>query len=234
MHDINYLKKELIEGINGYMKITRRDVEGDYSEMVGGASYRNGLSNATWDTRFNSIGIYLEKNCEKFNLLYIKMDRGIWRAPLILDRDNGVLYIFSSTENLKIVTKKIKNGNRTHYIYLLTLYCEDGEVGQLELIEDEMREMRAKKIMGNDISLVKKVAVIHYSYLNGIPIDGTISFLDNTGNERLAIKIDDYLNEKQGNMPEMLDIPSNLEEKSAPLVKWNPKKTEEKQKKGNV
>ena len=76
MHDINYLKKELIEGINGYMKITRRDVEGDYSEMVGGASYRNGLSNATWDTRFNSIGIYLEKNCEKFNLLYIKMDRG--------------------------------------------------------------------------------------------------------------------------------------------------------------
>ncbi|WP_035165939.1 DUF5986 family protein [Ligilactobacillus salivarius] len=73
------------------------------------------------------------------------MDRGIWRAPLILDRDNGVLYIFSSTENLKIVTKKIKNGNRTHYIYLLTLYCEDGEVEQLELIEDEMREMRAKK-----------------------------------------------------------------------------------------
>ena len=58
--------------------------------------------------------------------------------------------------------------------------------------------------------------------------------MDNTGNERLAIKIDDYLNEKQGNMPEMLDIPSNLEVKSAPLVKWNPKKTEGKQKKGNV
>ncbi|WP_035165941.1 hypothetical protein [Ligilactobacillus salivarius] len=69
MHDINYLKKELIEGINGYMKITRRDVEGDYSEMVGGASYRNGLSNATWDTRFNSIGIYLEKKLAR-NLIY--------------------------------------------------------------------------------------------------------------------------------------------------------------------
>lgn len=36
MKDINYLKKELIKEVNNYMRITRRDVEGDYSEMVGG------------------------------------------------------------------------------------------------------------------------------------------------------------------------------------------------------
>lgn len=37
MKDINYLKKELIKGVNSYMRITRRDVEGDYSVMVGGS-----------------------------------------------------------------------------------------------------------------------------------------------------------------------------------------------------
>lgn len=114
------------------MNITKDDIRKDYEELTQNENFHNGLPGLTWDIRFSKI----QQIARKHNLTFITMDRGIWKAPLVFDEYNKILYVFTSTLNLEEVIKKIENGNRTHYLYPITLNCPEGEE-QLELIQED-------------------------------------------------------------------------------------------------
>lgn len=225
MKELFFLRKDLIKIFNEALQTTCGDVREDYAKISGGVSYNNGLSRCVWDNRFNRI----EREINKLDIGCIRMNRSIWKAPLVLDDDNKVLYIFASSENFENVMKKIKEGNKTHYMYILALNSEEGDVEQLELIEEDYaeRKKKAEKLIGDDPDRINRVVIVHYSYFGDRAIDGTLSLLDNCGNEKFAIKIEDYLIENTNDLQETtLSSQGKERNERSSLVIWNKDKQE--------
>lgn len=224
MKELFFLRRDLIKIFNEALQTTCGDVREDYAKISEGLFYNNGLSRCVWDNRFNRI----EREVNKLNIGCIRMNRSIWKAPLVLDDDNKVLYMFTSSENFENVMKKIKEGNKTHYMYILALNSEEGDVEQLELIEEDYaeRKRKAEKLIGDDPDKINRVVVVHYSYFGDRAIDGTLSILDNCGNEKFAIKLEDYLIENNNDLQETLSNQGKERNERSSLVVWNKNKQE--------
>ena len=114
-------------------------------------------------------------------------------------------------------------------MYILALNSEEGDVEQLELIEEDYaeRKKKAEKLIGDDPDRINRVVIVHYSYFGDRAIDGTLSLLDNCGNEKFAIKIEDYLIENTNDLQETtLSSQGKERNERSSLVTWNKDKQE--------
>ncbi len=232
------INKSFIEEIQDSMNLTKDDIRKDYEELTQNENFHNGLPGLTWDIRFSKI----QQIAIEHNLTFIRMDRGIWKAPLVFDEHDKILYVFTSTQNLEEVIKKIENGNRTHYLYLITLNCPEGEE-QLELIQDEddntYRLREAKKILDDLIDKVKNVVVVHYSYSKNAALDGTLSIMDDTAHIKESIKIKTFLNSNGNNNNDyhteqkQYNNTSDNDIQNKPVIIWNSEKKKKTEKKRN-
>lgn len=94
-----------------------------------GKGTQNSKHQRRWDYRYNSI----IQIAEKFELEYIKLDRGnLWEAVLIVGPENE-LYVFFSHKNMRQIIKKGKNN---HYLKLLNLF--NSELNRLEPLNSQM------------------------------------------------------------------------------------------------
>lgn len=220
--NINFIRK-----VNKVMKITIKDMGPEYDFIKEGSTYNNGINFFVWDTRFEKI----QKISHKCNLNCIAMDRKIWKAPLVLDEEKETLFVFTSTNNLNEVIRKVEKGNNTHYLYLLTCDCTS-EDEQLSIFdednEEKIRKENAHKILGNLLKNVKNVLVVHYEYVAGEAVNGTISQLDNSVHIISSQSIDELLGDGIEELEETI-VAQKVVENEKPAISWNPKKTDQKE-----
>lgn len=124
-------------------------------------------------------------------------------------------------------------GNRSHYLYLLTVNSEVSQFEQLELFEDsethQKRVNRAHKFLGKDLENAEEVAVINYDYYGNFSI-GKVSFLDNTAQEIDSILLDEYFKLTSSQVSTKVHNQDKFNDITIPskaVVTWNPKKLDE-------
>lgn len=124
-------------------------------------NYKNGGS---WDTRFNRIKLSALQN----DLVVLQRKRGIWNFIVVLDIEDGQLFIFSKEKNFDIVKKKFGE-NSIHYFHaLVSLNSKPRNLDnqQLELFSTTTDEYEARrleevqKILGEEYPLVKEVIFV--------------------------------------------------------------------------
>lgn len=175
---------ELLRKCEPAFKIVRDDVKDDYREASGG-DINNGESAFLWNRRLNEWIKIVSRDLK--NYIQISIDRMIWKTVAVLDEE-GILWLLTSRQNFRNVQTKVKNGNVTHYMYLLTATNPDG-VEQLSFnVFDEkekgqnQRLERAKEILGDEFSKVKQTQIITYEYTPNVALKGSIFLVDNQFN----------------------------------------------------
>lgn len=226
---IEKLNSSFLYDIQSAMEIRKSDVDKDYFHLIDSTFFTNGLMRAVWDIRYTEI----QRIAEKHNLSVTLIDLKIWKAVVVLDKKQKLLYVFTSSKNYNEVVKKILAGNRSHYLYLLTVNSEVSQFEQLELFEDsethQRRVNRAHKFLGKDLENAEEVAVINYDYYGNFSI-GKVSFLDNTAQEIDSILLDEYFKLTSSQISTKVHNQDKFNDITIPakaVVTWNPKKLDE-------
>lgn len=223
---IEKLDHDFLYEIQSAMEIRKSDIDEDYFHLIDNTFFKNGLMGAVWDSRYTEI----QKIAEKHGLTVFLLNLKIWRVVVVLDKRQKLLYLFTSSKNYNDVVKKIIAGNRTHYLYLLTVNSEASQFEQLELFEDsethQKRVTRAQKFLGNDLENAEEVAVINYDYYGNSSV-GRVSFLDNTAQEIDSILLDEYFKLTSSQVSTEVHNQDKFNDTTIPtkaFVTWNPKK----------